>query len=42
MLQHKLSALLKNVKRWAFSFFFTNSWADKEAQLYFKEQDDSN
>ena len=37
-----LLALLTNVKRWVFNFFLTNHWADKEAQLYFKDKNDSN
>ena len=37
-----LFQLLKNVKKWVFDFFLTNDWADKEAQLYFKDKDDSN
>jgi hypothetical protein len=38
-----LFRLLKSVKKWVFDFFLTNDWADKEAQLYFKEnKNDSN
>jgi len=37
-----LFRLLKSVKKWVFDFFLNNDWADKEAQLYIKDKDDSN
>jgi len=39
----KLLALLKNVKKWAYSFIFENNLADREVELYFsKDKNESN
>lgn len=37
-----LLVLLKNVKKWVFNLFLNNDIADKEARLYFKDEDASN
>lgn len=37
-----LLVLLKNVKKWVFNLFLNKDIADKEARLYFKDEDASN